>query len=74
MDETSGHVIELKWTTRLDDGDGYVIERFDGGHEVQFGPMPPEMLGPFVDERREFINTLCRRYVYAMSQRWLAKS
>jgi hypothetical protein len=67
---SADHVLVFKWTPRVD-GDSYFVDEHIGEqHVAQFGPLPRDMVGPFVDERREYVTALAKRYIFAVSERW----
>lgn len=56
--------MEMRWEfeVELEGEDAYVIERKGGekGH-IKWGPMPRDMAGPFIDERKESLAALAKR-------------
>lgn len=46
-------MIRIELTSSVREGDGYVREEAFG-RLIEFGPMPRDALGPFIDERKEY--------------------
>ena len=71
--------MKVTWTPWLDGNDAYVVETWneawdgDGQRRIQFGPMPRDMIGPFIDERRDYISDFAARLIFKLSQRWSAQ-
>lgn len=55
-------LIVVKWTSSIDGDNGYVFEEIVGSATQQFGPMPRDWIGPFIDERREVVEKTLARY------------
>lgn len=51
----SGHsaTIRIELTSAVRKGEGYVREEAFG-RLIEFGPMPRDAVGPFIDERKEY--------------------
>lgn len=50
------------WTVRLDGEFAYVREKLCNiPSDVEYGPMPRDFAGPFIDERREMLDAAMRR-------------
>jgi hypothetical protein len=53
MDDSGSIALKVTWTPRCDGVNGYVCERWEGDRKtIEYGPMPPEMIARFIDERR----------------------
>lgn len=65
----------LRWTfeVELAGEEAFVYEREQGKPgTTRWGPMPRDMAGPFVDERREFLSEVYRKLIEQRSY-WLPR-
>ena len=54
--------LKYKWNPVVLGNDGFVEEYVNGKLFIRFGPMPRDMVGPFIDERIEVIHDMVKRY------------